>query len=68
MEVSKVEKFSIRKSEVISYVEELLLSGEYDEHHEEIYTVYKWTGKLNKNTYAFKRIIREMKSLWNEKY
>ena len=61
-----MEKNLFRLSEVISYIEDVILMGAEDEHHEEVYNTYHTQGKVNKNTYAYKKVAKEMSQLWNE--
>jgi hypothetical protein len=56
-----MEKLHFRKSEVIAYLEEKILSNMATEDELEMYQDYKWNKKLNKNNYTYKKLIREMR-------
>jgi competence protein ComGF len=56
-----MEKLHFRKSEVIAYLEEKILSNMATEDELEMYQDYKWDRKLNKNNYTYKKLIAEMR-------
>lgn len=54
-----MKKASLRKSEVVAYLEEKILHNENTVEEMELYENYKWTNELEKNnTYA--RLVKEM--------
>lgn len=61
-------KLTWRKSEVIAYLEEKIQMGVATEEEEVIYQDYKWDNKIDRNTYAWKCLIREMRELYSEKF
>ncbi|MNF61161.1 hypothetical protein D3C84_427970 [compost metagenome] len=63
-----MKKLNWRTSEVIAYLEDKIQMGIATEEEEIIYQGYKWDNKVNRNTYAWKCVIREMKDLYEEKY
>jgi len=63
-----VTKLTWRKSEVIAYLEEKIQMGVATEEEEVIYQDYKWDNKIDRNTYAWKCLIREMRELYSEKF
>jgi hypothetical protein len=58
-----MQKLRFLKSEVIAYLEELLLDQAATDEQEELYVEYKWTGKLKKN-YTYKVTLKEMKKIY----
>lgn len=58
-----MQKVRFLKSEVISYIEELINDGAASEEQEELYVNYKWTGKLEMN-YTYKVTLKEMKRIY----
>mgnify|MGYP005750563679 CR=1 FL=1 len=58
------DKLTWRKSEVLAYLEELVLTGEATDAESVLLENYHWTGKLNKNN-TYKMIIRKMRKEWN---
>lgn len=61
-------KLNWRLSEVISFLEERIIDGIATEEEEIVYQDYKWTNKINRNTYEWKCVIGEMSKLYEEKY
>lgn len=59
-------KTNWRKSEVIAYLEEVIIDDIAEDYESEVYEDYKWYGKLNKNTYALKKVIRNMNRKYGE--
>jgi hypothetical protein len=57
-----------RTSEIISYLEEKLNDNMATEEEEQLYSDYKWSGKVNKNTYAWKNLIMEMRDINDNGY
>jgi hypothetical protein len=58
-----MKKNTFRKSEVIAYIEELILDQAATDEQEELYVDYKWSGKLKKN-YTYKKTLVEMKRIY----
>jgi hypothetical protein len=61
-------KVQFRKSEVVAYLEDLILQDIATQDEEDLYVNYKWSGKLDKTNYTYKEVLIDMKRLWNEKY
>jgi hypothetical protein len=59
-------KLRFSKSEVISFLEDLIKSGAANEEQEELYINYTWNGVLVKN-YTYKKVLRLMKKEYNGK-
>lgn len=57
-----------RKDEVIAYLEEKILGEVASDEELELYQDYKWFGKLNKNTYTWKNLIKEMRDVSENGY
>jgi hypothetical protein len=55
-----VSKNKWRKSEVISFLEYKLQENLASEDEIEMYENYKWFGKLNKNNYTYRSLLKEM--------
>ena len=53
---------------MIAYLEEKIQMGVATEEEEVIYQDYKWDNKIDRNTYAWKCLIREMRELYSEKF
>lgn len=56
-----MEKFTIRTSEVISFLEDLISDGLANQDEELLYENYRWEGKLYKTNYTYKSTILKMK-------
>lgn len=56
-----------RKSEVIAYLEEKIISDIATPEESELYEDYHWYGKLNKNK-TLKKVIREMRDIYENGY
>lgn len=54
-----MKKASLRKSEVIAYLEEKILNNEATEEESVLYEDYKWTKELEKNN-TYVRLVKEM--------
>jgi hypothetical protein len=59
-EVKYMQKIRFSESEVISYLEDLILSQEANDDEEQLYEEYNWNGKLSKNNYIYKRLVMKM--------
>jgi hypothetical protein len=57
-----------RTSEIISYLEEKLADNMATEDEEQLYSDYKWSGKVNKNTYGWRNLIMEMRDINDNGY
>lgn len=57
-----------RTKEVIAFLEEKILMNMATEDEMEIYETYVWNRKLNKKTYTYKKILKEMNELLNESF
>lgn len=62
-----MQKVRFLKSEVIAYLEELLLDQAATDEQEELYVEYTYTGKLVKN-YVYKKTVLQMKSIYEGKF
>lgn len=54
-------KVKFKKEEVLSFLEELILDNLATEEELELYQDFKWSGKLNKNNYTYKLVVRKLK-------
>lgn len=61
-----MEKLHYSKSEVIAFVEELILDQMATEDEQVWYENYVWNGEFKKN-YTYKCIIRKMKRVYDGK-
>jgi hypothetical protein len=59
-----MEKLRFRKSEVIAYLEDKILSNMATEDELEMYQDYKWNNTIDKTNYTYKKLIREMRKLY----
>lgn len=59
-----LEKVSFRTSDVIAYLEEKIAMGLATQAEDDLYSEYKWSDKVNKKDYAFKRLLREMRNTY----
>jgi len=59
------EKLMWRVSEVIAFIEERIIDDIASEEEEIMYQDYKWSGKINKNTYEWKCVLRNMNKEYN---
>lgn len=62
-----IKKFTVSKSELLFYLEEVIEMNNATELEQEVYYTYRHTGKL-KNSETVQQILRKMKKLHNEKY
>lgn len=62
---SGVGKQGWKISEVVSFLEEKIIDGVANEDEMEMYEDYKWYGRFNKDTYAWKRLLQEMRRIHN---
>jgi hypothetical protein len=63
-----LEKVSFRTSDVIAYLEEKIATGLANQAEDNLYTNYKWDGKVDKKDNAFKRLLREMRDTYLNKF
>lgn len=59
-----LEKVSFRTSDVIAYLEEKIAMGLSSQAEDDLYSTYKWSDKIDKKDYTFKRLLREMRNTY----
>lgn len=62
-----MEKNKFRKSEVIAYLEDLILMNMATEDESTLYENMHWTGKLEKNN-TYKAVVKKMHQEWDRKF
>jgi hypothetical protein len=62
-----MEKLHFSKSEVTSFLEEMIEIGMATEDEQLLYENYIWDGKLERNS-TYKKVLRKMKKLTNEEF
>jgi hypothetical protein len=67
LEVKMMERNSIRKSEVLSFLEWKIINNVATNEEEQLYIDFKWNGEIEKND-TYKQIIKQYKELHNEKF
>lgn len=58
-------KNTFRKEEVISFLEVKILENTATTDEILLYTDYVWNGKLVKNTYTYKKLIKQLTNMHN---
>ncbi|MCP1159422.1 hypothetical protein [Bacillus infantis] len=59
-----LEKVSFCTSDVITYLEEKIATGLSTQAEDDLYSDYKWSDKVNKKDYTFKKLLREMRDTY----
>lgn len=57
-------KIYFSKMEVLAYLEDKILMNMATEDELELYESFVWDGKLKRNNYTYKRLIAEMKKVY----
>lgn len=63
-----MEKIKFCEEEVLGFLEDIIISGEANQDELELYENYIWDGKLNKMNYTYKRLVEQMRELYEIKY
>lgn len=56
------------EEEVIAYLEDKILMNMATEDEEVFYQDYKWDDSLNKNNYTYKKLVKQMRRLYEIKF
>jgi hypothetical protein len=58
-------KNTFRKEEVISFLEVKILENTATTDEVLLYEEYVWNGKLRKNNYTYKKVIKQLTNMYN---